>query len=53
MADNADRIAELEAKLATRRNKPGMADNVKAIEEEIARLKAGDAPSWPIPQDGS
>jgi hypothetical protein len=34
------RIEELEAKLAKRRNQPGMAENVKQLEEEIARLKA-------------
>lgn len=34
------RIEELEAKLAKRRNQAGTAENVKAIEDEIARLKA-------------
>lgn len=37
---NADRIAELEVKLAKRRGTPGMAENVAMIEAEIARLKA-------------
>lgn len=36
----ADRIAELEEKLAKRRNQAGMAENVKQLEDEIARLKA-------------
>lgn len=43
MSANADRIAELEAKLAKRRSTPGMAENVAAIEAEIARLKAAGA----------
>lgn len=34
------RIQELQAKLAKRRNQPGAEENVRAIEEEIARLKA-------------
>jgi hypothetical protein len=37
---SAERIQELEAKLAARRNKPGMAENVREIEAELARLKA-------------
>jgi hypothetical protein len=40
---SAERIKELEAKLAARRGKPGMAANVQDIEERIARLKAGQA----------
>lgn len=38
---NEKRIAELEAKAAKRRNQSGTAENVRAIEEEIARLKEG------------
>jgi hypothetical protein len=34
------RVEGLEAKLAKRRGQPGMAENVKQLEEEIARLKA-------------
>lgn len=34
------RIDELKAKLVARKGKPGMAENVKALEEEIARLEA-------------
>lgn len=33
------RVAELDAKLVKRRNQPGMAENVKHLEDEIARLK--------------
>jgi hypothetical protein len=39
MADNQERIATLERKLAARRGTPGFKDNVIAIEAEIARLK--------------
>lgn len=39
---SAERIKELEEKLAKRRNAPGMAENVRDIEERIARLKAGE-----------
>jgi hypothetical protein len=35
------RLEELKAKLAARKGKPGMAENVKQLEEEIARLEAG------------
>jgi hypothetical protein len=42
------RIEELEAKLAKRRNQPGMAENVKMLEDEIARLKAEEEGTWPI-----
>ncbi len=35
-----DRLAELKRKLAARRGKPEYAENVKAIEAEIARLEA-------------
>lgn len=37
---SAERIKELEAMLAARRGKPGLAENVCEIEAEIARLKA-------------
>jgi ribosome-interacting GTPase 1 len=40
---SAERIQELEAKLAARRNKPGTAENVRDLEQRIARLKAGEA----------
>jgi hypothetical protein len=40
---NADRIKELEAKLARRRGQAGYGETVKAMEAEIARLKAADA----------
>lgn len=36
----AERIDELKEKLAKRKGQPGMAENVKALEEEIARLEA-------------
>lgn len=40
MADDK-RIAELEQKLAKRRDVAGMSENVAALEAELARLKAG------------
>lgn len=33
------RLEELKAKLAARKGRAGMAENVKALEEEIARLE--------------
>lgn len=38
-----EEIASLRPKLAKRRNRPGYADNVKAIEARIAELEAEDA----------
>jgi hypothetical protein len=43
MADNQAMIAELEAKLKARKDKPGFAANVAALEKRLAELKA--APS--------
>lgn len=36
-------LADLKRKLAKRRDRPGYADNVKAIEARIAELEAQDA----------
>jgi hypothetical protein len=33
------RLKDLQEKLAKRKDQPGFKDNVKALEEEIARLK--------------
>lgn len=38
-----EELADLRSKLAKRRNRPGYADNVKAIEARIAELEAEDA----------
>lgn len=35
-----EEIAALKTKLAARRNRPGYADNVRAIEQRIAELEA-------------
>lgn len=43
MSDNEAMIAELETKLKARKDKPGYAANVAALEKRIAELKA--APS--------
>lgn len=40
MTAHLSRLADLRAKLAARRGKPGMDVNVKALEAEIARLEA-------------
>jgi hypothetical protein len=37
-----EELAELRAKLAKRRNRPGYADNTKALEQRIADLEAQD-----------
>lgn len=37
-----DELAALRAKLAKRQNRPGYADNVKAIEARIAELEASE-----------
>ena len=37
-----EELAALKAKLAKRKNRPGYADNVKAIEQRIAELEAPD-----------
>lgn len=37
-----EELAALKAKLAARRNRPGFADNVKAIEQRIAELEKGE-----------
>lgn len=41
---NEQRIEALKAKLKARQGKPGLEENVKAIEEEIARLEAENDP---------
>lgn len=38
-----EELAALRAKLSKRRDRPGYADNVKAIEARIAELEAEDA----------
>ena len=38
----AEELERLRAKLAKRRNRPGYADNVKAIEARIAELEAAE-----------
>lgn len=40
--DRAEELAALKAKLAKRRDRPGYADNVRAIEARIAELEADD-----------
>lgn len=37
-----EELAALKAKLAARRNRPGYAENVKAIEARIAELENGE-----------
>lgn len=44
MADNAERIAALKAKLKARRDKPGLSANVAALERQIAELEAQQEP---------
>lgn len=45
--ERAERIAELQAKLAARQDKPGFKRNVQRIRAELARLQqeAGNGPS--------
>lgn len=37
-----EELADLKTKLAKRKNRPGYADNVKALEQRIAELEAPD-----------
>lgn len=39
-----ERIAQIEAKLAARRNKPGFADNVARLERAVTLLKRRQIP---------
>jgi hypothetical protein len=38
-----EEIADLKRKLKVRKGRPGSEENVKAIEEEIARMETGNA----------
>lgn len=40
MPSTEERLAQLRAKLQARKSAPGLANNVKALEAEIARLEA-------------
>lgn len=45
MADNAERLAELKAKLKASENKPGLTQRVASLKAAIARLESEQEPS--------